>query len=190
MNNFNAPGPFNGSHQSEGLELHLNLITKTATALKNLIDLNESIYNDAMGTFNPLLNGNTLLGYGQIPTMKEFGPAGNNDVRMTIRYGIENITMAGAQTYRTYRQVWVGTPIAPPDAVVENGVLYMSWNGATGITSWEIFAGDTKYNLNAVEKVKSAGFETMVKLCGNETFVKVAAFRGKELLRYSDVVIV
>jgi hypothetical protein len=33
MNNFNAPGIFNGSHPSEGLELQLNL-NKFVTVLK------------------------------------------------------------------------------------------------------------------------------------------------------------
>lgn len=133
MNNFNAAPPFNGTHQSEGLELHLNLSTRTATVLKNLVDLNESVFNDAQGSFDPLPNGNTLLGYGQIPEMKEFGPVGDNDVRMTIRYGYNDNTGLGAQSYRIYRQEWVGTPALPPIAVVDDGVVYMSKQHFRGI---------------------------------------------------------
>lgn len=195
MNNFNAAQPFNGSNPSTGLSLHLDLTTNTATVLKNLIDENEipAIYNDAQGTFDPLSNGNTLLGYGQIPAIKEFGPLGNNDVRMTIWYGIHNNSGPGAQSYRIYRQEWVGTPTYDPVVVVQSGVVYMSWNGATGITSWEVFSGDDKQeqDLKSVANVTSQGFETMFKLngsCENSTFVRVAAFRGYEMLRQSNVI--
>lgn len=191
MNNFNAGGGFNGSHESEGLELHLNLVTKRVTVLKNLVDPLQHIYNDAQGTFGPLPNGNTLLGYGLIPVMKEFGPHNNSDVRMTIRYGYDNDLDIGSQSYRIYRQEWVGTPATPPIAVVEDSVVYMSWNGATGITEWEIFAGDLENQLKLVGAVISTGFETNFTLReGGGEYVKVAAFRDGQLLRYSDVVAV
>jgi hypothetical protein len=191
MNNFNAATLFNGTHQTTGLELHLNLVNKTATVLKNLVDPDVEIFNDQMGTFWPLPNGNTLLGYGQIPAMKEFGPVGDHEVRMTIRYGYDNnsaLNFPGAASYRIYRQDWVGTPAVAPVAVEEDGVLYVSWNGATGISSWEIFAGATETDLKSVGNVTSGGFETNFTLCGNESFVKAAAFRGDELLRYSNIV--
>jgi hypothetical protein len=87
MNNFNIGGMFNGSASggpSEGLELHLDLTNKTATVLKNLVDKSNIIISPSQGTFDTLPNGNTLLSYGQIPAIKEFGPEGNDDVRMTI----------------------------------------------------------------------------------------------------------
>lgn len=75
--------------------------------------------------------------------------------------------------------------------VEENGVLYMSWNGVTGITSWEIFAGESERNLKIVGMVKSMGFETMFKIHGScRKVLKVAAYRDAELLRYSNVVVV
>jgi len=193
MNNFNVGGIFNGSESggpSEGLELHLDLTNMTATVLKNLVDQNDPIINPSQGTFDPLPNGNTLIGYGQIPAIKEYGPEGNDDVRMTIWYGNHTNSGAGAQSYRTFRSVWVGTPTYPPVLVVESGVLYMSWNGATGITSWEIFAGESEHDLKIVGMVKSMGFETMFEIpsnCGE--FSRVAAYRGADLLRYSNVVV-
>ncbi|CZR64534.1 uncharacterized protein PAC_14432 [Phialocephala subalpina] len=193
MNNFNAAPPFNGSNPSTGLSLHLDLTTNTASVLKNLIDPNENIYNDAQGTFDPQANSNTLLGYGQIPAMKEFGPLGNEDVRMTIWYGIHNNSGPGAQSYRIYRREWVGTPAYDPVVVVQGEMVYMSWNGATGITSWEVFAGDQEQDLKSVGKVPNAGFETMFQLsgsCANSKSVRVAAYRGAELLRYSNIVVV
>lgn len=70
-------------------------------------------------------------------------------------------------------------------------MLYMSWTGATGITSWEIFADDNEQYLEPVGKILSMGFETMFTLReGCEKFVKVAAYRDAKLPRYSEVEIV
>ena len=46
----------------------------------------------------------------------------------------------------------------PP--AVQDSVVYTSWNEATGITSWEIFSGDTESNFNPVGYVNSTGFKT------------------------------
>ena len=66
----------------------------------------------------------------------------------------------------------------------------MSWNGATGITSWEVFAGDNDTDLQPVGTVKSMGFETMLQIGDSGDVVKVAAFRDGVLLRNSTVVAV
>lgn len=123
--------------------------------------------------------------------MKEYGPDGNNGVRMMIRYGFKDNSGLGAQSYRIYRQEWVGTPAVPPVAVVEDGVVYMSWNGATGITSWVILVGDDENDLAEVGMVDSTGFETNFTLVGDgRKFVKAVAYRGGALLRDTDVVVV
>ena len=49
------------------------------------------------------------------------------------------------ESYRTYRFPWVGTPSTAPAiaAVGANAevTVYASWNGATQVTSWRVFAG-------------------------------------------------
>lgn len=190
FNNFNGNEPyFNNSHPAEGLAFQLNLVDKTATVLKNLTDPDEPIFPIAAGSTTTLPNGNTLVSYGTYPSIKEFGPDG--DVRMSIRFGVNETTNpAGFSSlaYRTYRQEWVGTPATPPVAVVDpdNELLYVSWNGATGITSWEILCGNsTEQSAVSLATIPSTGFETTYDLAGSSCggFVQAAAYRDDVRLR-------
>jgi hypothetical protein len=67
--------------------------------------------------------------------------------------------------------------------VVESGVLYVSWNGATKITSWLIFAGESERDLKIVGMLKSMEFGTLFEnhgSCGK--VLKHSVYRGAELL--------
>jgi hypothetical protein len=48
--------------------------------------------------------------------------------------------------------------------VVESGVLYVSWNGATKITSWLIFAWESERDLKIDGTLKSVEFGTMIEI--------------------------
>ena len=75
--------------------------------------------------------------------------------------------------------------------VVKSGVLYMSWNRATEITSWVIFVGKSGRDPKIDGMLKSVDFGTMFDFHGNCVKVlKVSACRGAELLGYSNVVVV
>ena len=196
FNNYNGNAPlFNGSHPAEGLELHLDLENKTATVLKNLVDPSELIYPIAAGSFISLPNGNVLLGYGTYPSIKEFGPHG--DVRMSIRHGVTGTSNpAGftSLTYRTWRQPWIGTPASPPIAVFDqdNKTLYVSWNGATDITMWDISCinATEQQEVSSLGLIPSTGFETMFDLTGTgcSSAVLATAYRDGIPLRSTDFV--
>jgi hypothetical protein len=67
--------------------------------------------------------------------------------------------------------------------VVESGVLYMCWNGATKIITCEFFAGVSGRDLKIVWMLKSREFGTMFKIRGScEKLLKVSACRGAELI--------
>ncbi|KAL9107267.1 MAG: hypothetical protein Q9227_007808 [Pyrenula ochraceoflavens] len=195
FNNANGNAPlFNGTHPAEGLEFRLDFGNRTASLLKNLIDANELIYPIAAGSYSPLSNGNTILGYGTYPSIKEFGPDG--DVRMSIRYGLnDTASPAGFSTlfYRAFRQDWNGTPATPPVATLDRNTsrLYMSWNGATGITSWKIFCGNfTQQNSTTSTIISSTGFETAFNLTGSSCrdFIQADAYRGGTRLSSTNIV--
>lgn len=78
----------------------------------------------------------------------------------------------------------------PPVAVVEDGIVYLSRNGATRIAGWEIFAGTARGELKAVATVKSTGFETEFKLANGAKFVKAAAYREGRALKFTNVIAV
>ena len=68
----------------------------------------------------------------------------------------------GYESYRAYRMPWVGLPITRPTvkAADEPGAgtdAYMSWNGATEVAEWELFAGSSASTLQSVGRRRGAG---------------------------------
>ncbi|TVY91723.1 hypothetical protein LAWI1_G003312 [Lachnellula willkommii] len=171
---------------TRGLQFSLDLTSKVATLLQNLFDPNEILYVETQGAFNSLPNGNTFMDYGQLPVMKEYGPDG--DVRMTIQFGDVNSTESTAESYRGYRLEWDAVPTGTsPALVVQNGILYMSWNGATNITSWAISTGSSADTLHKWKNVTSTGFETNATLANATGFVHVDAMSGGQVIGSSSV---
>ena len=39
-------------------------------------------------------------------------------------------------SYRTYKHAWKGHPLTNPDVAFDTGRIYVSWNGATEVSSW------------------------------------------------------
>jgi Arylsulfotransferase (ASST) len=150
--------------------------------LNTFADKTDKIYANSQGAYSSLPNGNVIMGYGQIPKIKEFGPAG--DVRMTIKYGTDNLVMS----YRLYRETWSALPADPPVVYAEADQAYMSWNGATDMTDWVLFVGDSESRLKAEGKVARTGFETVSKIPANATYVQIAAYQDGLFLRNSSVV--
>lgn len=63
--------------------------------------------------------------------------------------------------YRSFREHWVGRPRWPPQVAVEDGTVYVSWNGATEVASWKIMTGTSQTDLTASSLlVARNGFET------------------------------
>jgi hypothetical protein len=175
----------NGVNQTSGLEFFLCYATMKATLLKNLTDPVDPLYVQTRGAFSPLSEGNVFMGYGQVPKMKEYRPTG--DVRMDVQFGYLNANIATI-SYRAFKIVWDATPAADPVAVGWNGVGYMSWNGATNISHWEIYEGTTADNLARSRSVIKLGFETNATLNSGTKFFKAAAVRESEsVYRFSNV---
>lgn len=183
FDNANAQAPFTGVNQTLGLVFSLDLHHKTSRVLKKLYDPKEPLYAESQGAFNLLSNGNGILGYGQLPVIKEYGPRG--DVRLTIQFG----DLAGAQSsYRAFRVPWNGVPAAAPVVVAEAGRAYFSWNGATGVQAWEIYEGTNAHSLKHTKTVKNAGFETEAELLDSTTSVRVTAVTARSGKRASAIV--
>jgi hypothetical protein len=76
---------------------------------------------------------------------------------------------AHVQSYRAFRLGWEGTPAEPPEFAVRseaNGaqVVYASWNGATRVASWNVYAGPSTGGLPLVAQAPRSGFETAIAL--------------------------
>lgn len=160
----------------------MNYATRNATVVKTIEDPNNKLYSVSQGSFQILDNGNILLGYGSNAYIKEYGPEG--DVRLTLGFGVGN----SVASYRAFRQTWKATPAADPVVVAKDGKAYMSWNGATDVTSWQVYAGDSETTLTPVGTPPKSGFETIFELPPRSNFVQVSAYGGNNALRNSSVV--
>ena len=113
----------------------------------------------SQGNLQTLPNGDVFVGWGAAPYCSEFGPGG--DLRFDATYP------AAKQSYRVFRQPWVGRPSDSPAIAVEraaDGVLtvFASWNGATEVDRWEILAGSDPSAMATVAVAPPTGFETAV----------------------------
>lgn len=162
------------------------LVRKLQTDSNRVFSATQGSYTVDLG------NGNGFIGYGKIPLAREYGPAGDgSDLRWQARFGKNDAAMS----YRAFKATWHGTPKNwDPIAAFEKVRLqqrrapkvYVSWNGATDISAWAVFAGDDKESLKSVGIAKKKGFETVFDL-ENAKCVQLGAIRDGEVIRASNV---
>lgn len=154
--------------------------------MKHLSDRVDPIYDDSQGSMQFLDNGDVFLGYGQIPVMKEYGSADSNP-KWTARFGADN----RVQSYRSFKQEWSATPYYSPDLVLDGEagaciIVYVSWNGATDVTAWEIWVGSNQTSLERVGQIVSRGFETKFSI--EDNCAQAVALEGENVAGTSDIV--
>ena len=124
-----------------------------------------------------LPNGNVFVGWGAIPRFTEFSKSGKVLFDASFGKGLAKITAPDqdADSYRAFRYVWQGHPGGKPATAVSGGKVYVSWNGATEVTKWQLMSGKKAGSLKPGATVSKAGFETAVPLGGATGFVAVRA---------------
>ncbi|RGP70005.1 hypothetical protein FSPOR_4295 [Fusarium sporotrichioides] len=138
-----------------------------------------------------LSNGNSFMSWGAGGVVHEYGPDGGSDLRWQARFGHDE----SVRSYRAFKDVWTGTPLAwSPALVVEkvgDSVLgYVSWNGATDIQSYNVYLYEPGSAMTPMGKTNVTGFETGFDLGTkfNETScILVAAVRDGRELKQSNV---
>ena len=117
-------------------------------------------YSFIMSNAQRLPNGNTLIGWGDQPKVTEVQPDGTVALEMRL----------GGATYRAFRFPWEGRPAAAPRAFLlysgepTTATLYASWNGATSITGYTVYAGASAATMTALTTAPRTGFETAIPL--------------------------
>jgi hypothetical protein len=164
-------GSVNGDVQSRGIVLKLDEDAMTASLLREYTHP-DKIFSDTQGNVQVLPGGNMFMGWGSEPYFSEFSHDGKLIFDASFPPELES--------YRAFRFPWKGQPEDAPALVGESGpedkvTLYVSWNGATEVTSWQVLAGSSPGKLEPVGSVPRKGFETALTLQTNEPYVAVKA---------------
>jgi len=193
FNNNNQALDNSSSHPTDTLVYHLPFQPNNATPplLKRRLQNDQPLFADSQGSYQASLsNGNQFVTFGQLPLMKEYGPAvDGSDLRWTARAGPDGLT----QLYRGFKKEWHATPSYPPSLVVlpsnetqHHG--YVSWNGATDVTGWNVYEGESDEKLFHVGRVGFRGFETRFDVACWARYVQVGAVVNGTEVKRSDVV--
>ncbi len=138
--------------RSRALTLALDTRAMRAT-VRSALTHPDGLLASTQGGVQRLPNGNSFVGWGSRRYFTEYDADGN--VVLDGRFA------AGGDNYRAYRFPWKARPDRPPAATARRDGdrvrVHVSWNGATGVATWELWAGSTPWT-----SVPSAGFETAI----------------------------
>ncbi|MEA2496209.1 MAG: hypothetical protein QOJ29_4120 [Thermoleophilaceae bacterium] len=168
-----AAPPVHGT-QSRGLVFKVDETAKTVSFVTD-----RKLYtliSGTQGNFRMLSNGNSFAGWGQQPFYSEFSKTGK--LLLSVRYPDQN------ESYRAYRYAWVGKPGGKPAAAArpagKGTRVYVSWNGATRVATYRIWAGKSSKKLAIVAaRVPRGGFETATTIKNAGPIVQVQALDSK-----------
>jgi hypothetical protein len=131
-----------------------------------------SILTGSQGNDQILPNGDSFVGWGEVPYFTEFSPTGQMVFDGHMPYP--------AQSYRAYKFPWSATPSDPPAIAVKStgagaDTVYASWNGSTETSAWRVLAGPDSKHLAVVASAPQSGFETAIALQTEATHFAVQA---------------
>ncbi|MPY85107.1 MAG: hypothetical protein GEV00_17695 [Actinophytocola sp.] len=126
----------------------------------------------AEGNMQILPNGNVFVGWGDRPGYAEYSPDGE------VVYDAQ--PAEGVESYRAYRFGWHGNPATRPAIALrpadgDRTDVYVSWNGATEVASWQVLAGPSPQRLRPVASAPNRGFETRITVSTKADYVAVRA---------------
>jgi hypothetical protein len=151
-------GPPYVHSQSRALTLRLDLGHRTATVLSQR-DHSPPLLASYEGDAQQLSDQDEFIGWGEQPYFSQYNAQGK--LVFEGRFVDANIS------YRAYRFRWSGTPSTPPAiATSRQGrtmTVYVSWNGATGVATWRVYAGNSPNALRPVATAPRRAFETAIK---------------------------
>ncbi len=161
--------------ESRGIELELDEEEMTAVLVREYTHPDRQ-FAHAAGNMQVLPNGNVFVGWGRAPVFSEFSKDG--ELLFSARF--PRAFSPTDLSYRAFRLPWSGHPSDQPAAAAkrtseEEVKVYVSWNGATEVATWEALAGPSPGELESVGSVPRDGFETAMLVRTAEPYVAVRA---------------
>ncbi len=156
--------------QSRALVLHLDPKGSPQVTLRKAYTHPSPLQGGAMGSAQ-LLSDGMFVGWGTSPNFSQFDSAG--------KLVLDGQIIKGDPSYRAFTEPWVGRPTGNPAAAARHrtggATVYASWNGATGIASWAVFAGTTPSTLTKIGSGRRTGFETAIQVSKAGPYFQVQA---------------
>ncbi len=164
---------------SRAIVLHVDDARRHAALEKAYIHPGVQLLASAMGSAQLLADGGMFVGWGTKPYFSEFAHDG--------RLLLDGSITAGDQSYRAFTREWSGHPAEPPSAAARHrsgggAVVYASWNGATNVATWRVFAGKSRSALHERGSGRRSGFETAIAVHSNGPYFAVQAHDAKGTL--------
>jgi Arylsulfotransferase (ASST) len=179
-------GPPVKAPSSRGLILGLDFRHRRARVVRQYRRPGNDTSAQSEGSTQLLASGNAFVGFGSTQFFTEFSPRGRLvfDASLPVDDG----------SYRAFRFPWNATPTTPPAAVAKRTSagkvsVYASWNGATGVTRWQLLSGEPAGTLRPIATVPNRAFETRIDAATTSTRFQVRALgsRGRVLGRSAVV---
>jgi hypothetical protein len=159
--------------QSRGLRIELDPKNHRARLVKAYTHADPPLLAASQGNMQTLANGNALIGYGGVSAISEYAPDG------TLVFDAHQ--PFDMSFYRAFRYPWNARPLSPPSVLAsfndteEETIVHASWNGATGVSSWRVLAGEAPGSLKAQAVIPASGFESSVTLPSKHSYAAVQA---------------
>jgi Arylsulfotransferase (ASST) len=159
--------------QSRALRIKLDLATHRASLASVYTHRDPPLLAASQGNVQTLPNGNTVVGYGGVPAISEYARGG-----ALLFDAHQPFDMS---FYRAFRFPWSARPLSPPAVLAslndtgEETIVHASWNGATGVSSWRVLAGQRSGALSARATIPLSGFESSTTLPAKYARVAVQA---------------
>jgi hypothetical protein len=159
--------------QSRGVRIALDVRRRTARLQRAYRHPGGPLLADSQGDMQTLAGGSLVIGWGSVPSVTELTRGGGLlfDAHLP----------PGMSSYRAFRFPWRGSPLAPPAvsarvlAAGDATAVFASWNGATEVASWRVFAGSSPAWLSARATLPDSAFESSVTLPAAYAYVAVQA---------------
>jgi len=144
--------------QSRAVQIALDTTAHTARLVSAYTHPELPLLAASQGNMQTLADGSTVVGYGGVPEISEYGSDGS--LRFDAHLPLDQVF------YRAFRFPWSAQPLSPPSASAtlnntgQETIVHTSWNGATGVASWRVLAGTDPGSLAAQTTIQTTGFET------------------------------
>jgi hypothetical protein len=149
-------------HQSRAIRISLDFKTHEARLAADFTHANPPLLAASQGNMQTLADGNTVVGYGEVPAISEYAGDGSLLFDANLPWDMA--------FYRAFRFPWSARPSSPPAVLAslnttsEETIVHASWNGATEVAAWRVLAGKRSGPLSVGATIPARGFESSTTL--------------------------